>query len=119
MGNPLSREVLETTAEGHGLADKVGLDGGIGDDFQAQLTIPGHQLGRSRVHHLPGQLNVEADWLSTAHDRPEQMPAKLKGIKIHRFDGDSRRRSDLPPPGVAPRLWGSENNSVLRAFEHL
>lgn len=68
---------------------------------------------------MAGQLNVEADWLSRPHGRAEEMPVKLKGIKIHRFDGEMRRRSDLPPPGVAPRLWGAENSSVLRAFEHL
>ena len=71
------------------------------------------------AHHLPGQLNVEADWLSRSHDRPKEVPAKLQKIKIHRFDGEARRRSELPPPGVCPRLWGLEPKTVLQAFEQL
>ena len=69
-------------------------------------------------HHIPGYLNKEADWLSRPHDRPSEIPHKLKGLKIHRFDGEARRRSHLPP-GVAPRLCGSEATSSIKAFEAL
>ena len=76
-------------------------------------------LGIPKVvgHHLVGRLNVEADWLSRPHDRPVKIPDKLKKLKIHKFDGAARRTSDLPPPGVAPCLWGLES-TVLQALNN-
>lgn len=85
----------------------------------AELALKLEVLGIPKVvgHHIPGQLNTEADWLSRPHDRPAEVPARLQGVKIHRFDGDARRRSELPPPGVFPKLWGVSTDSTLRAFE--
>ena len=87
----------------------------------AELALKLELLGIPRVvaHHLPGQLNVEADWLSRPHSRDKAVPVKLQKVKIHRFDVDARRRSELPPPGVAPRLWGLQSQETLRAFESL
>jgi hypothetical protein len=87
----------------------------------AELALKLEVLGIPKLvgHHIPGQLNQEADWLSRPHERPAEVPARLKGVKIHHFDGEARRRAELPPPGVAPRLWGVTTESTLRAFEDL
>ena len=89
----------------------------IGAELALKLELMG--IPKLVGHHLPGRLNVDADWLSRPHDRPPEVPDKLKKLKIHRFDGQARRSADLPPPGVAPRLWGLETTTVLQAFEQL
>ena len=71
------------------------------------------------VHHLPGRFNVEADWLS---ERSAEVPWTLRGIKIQKFEGEARRKSQVPPPGIAPQLGcGGASNlrpicRLLRAF---
>lgn len=87
----------------------------------AELALRLEVLGIPKLvgHHVPGQLNQEADWLSRPHDRPAEVPARLKGIKIHHFDGEARRRAELPPPGVEPKLWGVATETTLQAFENL
>ena len=71
------------------------------------------------VHHLPGRFNVEADWLSRPHERPAEVPWALRGVKIQKFEGEARRRSQVPPPGVAPQMWGAKSETILQAFESL
>jgi hypothetical protein len=71
------------------------------------------------VHHLPGRFNVEADWLSRPHERSAEVPWALRGVKIQKFEGEARRRSQVPPPGVAPQMWGAKSETILQAFESL
>ena len=53
---------------------------------------------------LPGKLNVEADWLSRAHSRPE-MPRALVDIKIFTLQSWKAENFALPPPGAEAQDW--------------
>ena len=53
---------------------------------------------------LPGKLNVEADWLSRAHNRPE-MPRALVDIKIFSLQPWKAENFALPPPGAEAQDW--------------
>ena len=53
---------------------------------------------------LPGKLNVEADWLSRAHSRPE-MPRALVDIKIFTLKSWKAENFALPPPGAEAQDW--------------
>ena len=54
--------------------------------------------------HLPGRLNVEADWLSRMGDRGE-MPASLVGVKLKRVSALSEHALAMQPPGVPGSPW--------------
>ena len=130
LGHIIGRQILEKKAEIYAFVDQVGLHRGTDNDFKAELSIADTELDRGGAGFEIGSHECAEDrcappWRASSMWKPTGCHdimgerRKLKGIKIHRFDGEMRRRSDLPPPGVAPRLWGAENSSVLRAFEHL
>ena len=62
----------------------------------AESTLKLEPMGIPRLtgHHQPGRLNVDAVWLSRPHDRPPEVPDKLKQLKIHRLDGQARQTAD-------------------------
>ena len=67
----------------------------------AELAL---QLERSEVaalipYHIAGIYNVEADYLSRWHDRPDQLPPGLVKVKIRSLKPLTRERFALDPPG--------------------
>ncbi len=67
----------------------------------AELAL---QLERSEVaalipYHIAGIYNVEADYLSRCHDRPDQLPPGLAKVKIRSLKPLTRERFALDPPG--------------------
>ena len=89
----------------------------VGAELALRLELL--DVPRLIVHHLPGRFNEEADGLSRPHERPAEVPAALKGLKIQKFDGEQRRQCKVEPPGVAPQLWGAQSETILQAFESL
>eukprot|EP00438_Fugacium_kawagutii_P032452 Skav223756 [mRNA] locus=scaffold3575:525258:528900:- [translate_table: standard] len=72
------------------------------------------------AHHLPGKLNVVADYLSRPHERESlRKPAELEQLKVMHFSDSKRRDSLLPTPGLSPELWGKAPQAVTGAFDHL
>ena len=57
------------------------------------------------AHHLPGKLNVEANFLSRP-DLQGQPPGKLRDLSVRHLNEAWMLESNLPPPGVEPQLWG-------------
>ena len=86
----------------------------VGAELALRLELV--DVPRLIVHHLPGRFNVEADWLS---EQSAEVPWTLRGIKIQKFEGEARRKSQVPPPGIAPQLWGIQSETILQAFESL
>ena len=86
----------------------------------AELALKCETTGIHRLttQHIPGAWNVEADYLSRPHQRGE-LPERLKNVKIRSMRHDKMRMSSLPPPGVAPGLWGSTTEVVSKAYEQL
>ena len=78
-----------------------------------------HRVKRIVTQHIPGNWNVEADWLSRPHERSETKPARLDKVPIKTFPRNMTHRAYLNPPGVAPLLWGTSANQVSGAFELL
>ena len=75
-------------------------------------------IKRVVTQHIPGNWNVEADWLSRPHERGPK-PERLLKVPIKSFPRNLMRRSYLSPPGVAPNLWGATAQQVSGAFELL
>ena len=86
----------------------------VGAELALRLELV--DVPRLIVHHLPGRFNVEADWLS---EQSAEVPWTLRGITIQKFEGEARRKSQVPPPGIAPQLWGIQSETILQAFESL
>ena len=86
----------------------------------AELALKCETLGIHKLatQHIPGAWNIEADYLSRPHQRGE-LPERLKGVKIRNMKHEKMRTSALPPPGVAPGMWGSTTEVVSKAFEEL
>ena len=86
----------------------------------AELAIRFERAGIKRVvtQHIPGNWNVEADWLSRPHDRGEK-PERLQKVPIKSFPRNLMHRCYLSPPGIAPQLWGASAQQVSGAFELL
>eukprot|EP00913_Durusdinium_trenchii_P018219 g17117.t1 len=78
-----------------------------------------HRVKRIVTQHIPGNWNVEADWLSRPHERSETKPTRLDKVPIKTFPRNMMHRAYLNPPGVAPALWGTSANQVSGAFELL
>ena len=72
-----------------------------------EMTILlGHlQMGELVTHHLPGKLNVEADYLSRP-DLTGPPPGRIQDVSIRQVNEAWMLESTLPPPGVEPSLWG-------------
>eukprot|EP00435_Cladocopium_sp_Y103_P048824 s861_g14.t1 len=75
----------------------------VGAELSTQLDVG--QMGDIIGHHLPGKLNVEADWLSRP-DLEGSPPGALQGVSIRALNEAWMLDSFLPPPGVEPSLWG-------------
>ena len=61
------------------------------------------------AHHLPGKLNVEADWLS----RPPAL-GRLSELNIRQLNEAWTIESILPPPGGRTDTVGKEAHGVRR-----
>ena len=87
----------------------------------AELAIRCDRHGVKRVitQHIPGNWNVEADWLSRPHERNPAKPERLKDVPIKTFPRNLIHGSYLSPPGVSPALWGASASQVSGAFELL
>eukprot|EP00435_Cladocopium_sp_Y103_P023448 s5122_g5.t1 len=85
----------------------------------AELSIELEALQVSEVvaHHLPGQLNKAADWLSRPDTRGA-MPEGLVGVTVRVPNEAWALESSLPAAGVEPSLWGRDP-SVSTVFEDL
>ena len=89
----------------------------VGAELALRLELL--QVRKLIGHHLPGAFNTTADWLSRPHERAAEVPNELKGVKIQKFDGDARRQSIIPPPGVARELWGKVATTTIQAYDSL
>ena len=89
----------------------------VGAELALRLELL--QVRKLVGHHLPGAFNTTADWLSRPHERAAEVPTELKGVKIQKFDGEARRQSIIPPPGVARDLWGKIATTTIQAFDSL
>ena len=56
--------------------------------------------------HVPGRLNIEADWLSCLGDRGT-MPESFQGVKLRRTTAISERSMATPRPGLKGSPWSS------------
>ena len=67
-------------------------------------------------HHVPGVLNVEADWLSRPIKQcDEPVPAKLQGVKIRRKEAvNFAAISPFPLPGTHPDMWEDHRTNCIR-----
>ena len=72
-------------------------------------------------HHVPGILNVEADWLSRPTKQSDTpMPGMLQGVKIRRKEAvDFAAISPCPLPGTHPEMWGGSSYQLHQVFECL
>ena len=79
------------------------------------------QVPKLTTHHLPGVLNVEADWLSRPDKQVTMAKVKaLEGVKIRDLQSCSFAKiCSLPSPGKHPELWGKGTEQQWGVFEHL
>ena len=86
----------------------------------AELAIRCDKRNVRRIvaQHIPGNWNVEADWLSRPHDRSATKPERLEKAPIKTFPRNMMHRAYLNPPGVAPLFVGAASQ-VSGAFELL
>ena len=87
----------------------------------AELAIRFDKHGIKKVitQRIPGNWNVEADWLSRPHERSPEKPERLRDAPIKTFPRNLIHGSYLSPPGVSPALWGASASQVSGAFELL
>ena len=84
------------------------------------LLLDHIQCSRIQMAHLPGKLNVEADWLSRAHDRREdQRPASLEGVTIRKIPSIEDEEKVLLPMPWHTSLWGKSTGDVSPLFDRL
>ena len=69
------------------------------------------------AHHLPGKLNIEADYLSRP-DKGGEIPAKLVDLNVRQLNEAWMLECLLPPPGIEPGLWG-KSQAVSSVFESM
>ena len=72
---------------------------------ELNIVLEGAQMQDLVAHHLPGKLNVEADYLSRP-DLQVSPPDRLKDLSVRHLNEAWMLESQLPPPGVEPQLWG-------------
>ena len=69
------------------------------------------------LHHIPGKLNVAADWLSRP-SMTSDLPAELKDVNIKILAEKTLLQPSIAPPGLQPKLWG-KLPKLSGAFDHL
>ena len=82
------------------------------------LALERYAIPKVVTQHIPGDWNVEADWLSRPPGRGDK-PDRLREFPIKDFQKTQILKSRLDPPGKAPELWGSAASSTSGAFEWL
>ena len=76
------------------------------------------QITRLVPQHVPGRMNVEADWLSRPGERGS-MPEGLHNVKIRRTSAWSERNTTLAPPGVKDSPWIQSMPRPVGVFDSL
>eukprot|EP00435_Cladocopium_sp_Y103_P068083 s608_g31.t1 len=80
------------------------------------MVLEANMMEEIILEHIPGKLNLQADALSRP-DAPA-VPEGLEGVPIRVMNEGWMLESSLPPPGVAPELWGKDPQALL-VFENL
>ena len=75
---------------------------------EISLLLEDFKIPRLVLHHIPGVLNVETDWLSRMHDRKAR-PASLDKVPIKTLEPLRVEQFQLKPPGA---LKAEEGGSV-------
>ena len=75
---------------------------------EISLLLEDLKIPRLVLHHIPGVLNVETDWLSHMHDRKAR-PASLDKVPIKTLEPLRVEQFQLKPPGA---LKAEEGGSV-------
>ena len=75
---------------------------------EISLLLEDLKIPRLVLHHIPGVLNVETDWLSRMHDRKAR-PASLDKVPIKTLEPLRVEQFQLKPPGA---LKAEEGGSV-------
>ncbi len=84
------------------------------------LLLDHIQCSRVQMAHLPGKLNIEADWLSRGHERNEdQRPASLEGVTIRKIPSIEDEEKALLPMPWHTSLWGKATADVSPLFDKL
>eukprot|EP00435_Cladocopium_sp_Y103_P065114 s1794_g27.t1 len=86
-------------------------------ECEMSLLMDSIQMQEVVAHHLPGKLNVEADYLSRP-DIQGPPPGRLRDISIRQLNEAWMLETALPPPGVEPALWG-RNPGLSSVFDCL
>ena len=85
---------------------------------ELSLLLERARIQRLVPQHVPGKLNVEADWLSRVQGRGA-MPDSLAGVKLRRAAALNEQSMVMAPPGVPGSPWGQQISHPEGVFDSL